>query len=39
MLISINDKLLVVGVFCGLQKAFDCVEHDILLSKLNWYRI
>jgi len=35
----INNKLLVGGIFCDLEKAYDCVNHDILLSELKFYRI
>jgi hypothetical protein len=38
ILTSLNNKLL-VGVFCDLQKAFDCVDHDLLLSKMHLYGI
>jgi hypothetical protein len=35
----VNNKLLVGGIFCDLEKAFDCVDHDILLPELKFYGI
>ena len=36
---ALDNKNFVGGVFIGLQKAFDTVDHKILLSKFNHYGI
>jgi hypothetical protein len=30
---ALNNKQIVGDIFCDLTKAFDCVDHDILISK------
>jgi hypothetical protein len=35
----LNNKLIVGGMFCDLEKTFSCVNHDILLPQLETYGI
>ena len=35
----LNNKKMAGSIFCDLEKAFDSVNHDMLLSKLSYYGI
>jgi hypothetical protein len=36
ILSALNNKMDVGGISCDLSKAFDCVNHELLLSKLSF---
>ena len=36
---ALDSKLIVGGIFFYLEKAFDCLNHDILLSELQFYGV
>jgi len=35
----LNNKTMAGSIFCDLEKAFNAVNHDLLLSKLPYYGI
>ena len=39
ILTGMNNNLKTGGIFCDLQKAFDCVNHKTLFDKLEFYGI
>ena len=39
VLLSLDERHYTGGLLCDLQKAFDCVNHDILLAKMKFYVI
>ena len=39
ILLALNNQLTVGGTFCDLVKAYDSVNHDILLYEYEFYRL
>jgi len=37
ILTALNDKVKAGGIFCDLYKAFDCLDHKILIEKMKFY--
>jgi hypothetical protein len=39
ILTAMNNKSRAAGIFCDIKKAFDCVNHKIILAKMEFYGI
>ena len=39
ILTVLNNKPMVGGIFCDLHKAFDCINHAVLLAKIKFYGV
>ena len=39
ILTALNNKQMVGGIFCDLHKAFDCINHAVLLQKMRFYGV
>jgi len=39
ILTALNNKQMVGGIFCDLHKAFDSINHAVLLEKMKFYGV
>jgi len=39
ILTALNNKQMVGGIFCEHHKAFDCINHALLLEKMKFYGV
>jgi len=39
ILTALDNKEILGGVFCELHKAFECINHALLLEKMKFYRL
>jgi len=39
ILTALNNKQMVGGIFCDFYKAFDCINHAVLLGKMKFYGV
>ena len=39
ILTALDNKQMVEEIFCGIRKAFDCINHALLLEKMKFYGV